>query len=276
MITDQYAVMGNPIAHSKSPLIHAAFARATKQELVYRAILVEPGEFFTAVANFRATGGKGLNITVPFKGEAYSVAEILSARAKRALAVNTLYFNPEGYIYGDNTDGIGLVRDLTNNLGITLSGCRLLLIGAGGAARGILDPLFSAGVQSIFIVNRTAERARELAVAFTDLGEIAGGGWSELPPGHFDLIINATSASLIGEIPPLPEDIITGTVCYDLMYSTSRTPFLSWAHLHGAKRIADGLGMLVEQAAESFYLWRGIRPATAPLLSELHNRLETR
>ncbi|CAK0763231.1 shikimate dehydrogenase [Gammaproteobacteria bacterium] len=269
---DQYAVMGNPIGHSKSPLIHTAFAQETGQALTYTALLVARDAFPAAVAAFRAAGGKGLNVTVPFKAEAYAFAEVRSTRATRAGAVNTLSLLADGRWYGDNTDGVGLLRDLIDNLGVSLSGVRLLILGAGGAARGILQPLLTAGPRRVFVANRTPARARELAATFADLGPVVGGSFDELLDERFDLVINATSASLEGEVPPLPDGLLAeGAWCYDLMYAstTTPTPFLRWAIQHGAVRTEDGLGMLVEQAAEAFVLWRGVRPATAPVIRTL-------
>ncbi len=271
---DQYAVFGNPIAHSKSPFIHSHFAEETGQALTYTAILVERGNFPNAVAAFRATGGKGLNVTVPFKAEAYAIAEAHSSWAMRACAVNTLYF-VDGRLYGDNTDGVGLLRDLTHNLGLSLSGARVLILGAGGAAQGILQSLLMASPRSVFIANRTPIRAHELARRYSDLGLVAGGGFDSLGEAQYDLVINATSASLQGETPPLPDGLLAeGVWCYDLMYAATPTPFLRWATEHGAEKVADGLGMLVEQAAEAFFLWRGVRPTTAPVIRVLreHNQ----
>jgi len=267
---DQYAVMGNPIAHSKSPFIHTAFAQETGQALTYIALLVERGAFPIAVAAFRAAGGKGLNVTVPFKTDAYALAERHSTRAMRAGAVNTLNFLADGCLYGDNTDGVGLVRDLTNNLGMSLAGIRLLILGAGGAAHGILQPILTAGPDQVFIANRTPARARKLATTFSDLGPVIGGSFDDLRDEQFDLVLNATSASLEGEVPPLPDRLLgEGAWCYDLMYAATPTPFLRWASNHGAFRVEDGLGMLVEQAAEAFFLWRSIRPTTAPIIRKL-------
>ncbi|CAK0745348.1 Shikimate dehydrogenase (NADP(+)) [Gammaproteobacteria bacterium] len=267
---DRYAVMGNPVAHSKSPAIHSAFARQMKQSFVYTAILVEHSVFPTAVAEFHAAGGKGLNVTIPFKADAYALSTIRGPRAIRARAVNTLKFLVNGDVYGDNTDGVGLIRDLVDNLGISLTGIRLLILGAGGAARGILQPLLSTEPKKIFIANRTPARAQELAICFADLGPVVGGGFDELLNEHFDLVINATSASLEGEVPPLPDDVLAdGAWCYDLMYSTALTPFQLWGIRHGAVRAENGLGMLVEQAAEAFFIWRGMRPDTAAVIREL-------
>jgi shikimate dehydrogenase len=265
---DRYAVMGNPIAHSKSPAIHTAFARQTGQSLEYTAIRVEPGGFPEAVQTFRAQGGRGLNVTVPFKEDAYLLAETRSERAERARAVNTLVLPETGPLHGDNTDGVGLVRDLTANHSVALAGQAILLLGAGGAARGVLGPLLAAGPERVFVANRTASRAVELAGALADLGEVQGGGFDEVE-GAFDLIINATAASLAGELPPLADATADGAVCYDLMYAAEPTPFMRWAAERGAARTLDGLGMLVEQAAESFHVWRGVRPDTLPVIEAL-------
>jgi shikimate dehydrogenase len=271
-MSDRYAVMGNPIAHSKSPRIHALFAAQTGQDLIYEAIRVEPGDFAAAVDRFRAAGGRGLNITVPFKPEAWDYADRRSARADRAGAVNTLVLDgPE--VYGDNTDGPGLVRDLTVNQGYRLAGRRILLIGAGGATRGVLAPLLAERPAEVVIANRTAERARVLVEHFTDVAfgcNLRGGGLDELQHQRFDLVINATAAGLSGEVPALPDDLLAdGAWCYDLLYGDRPTPFLLWAAGRGAARCLDGLGMLVEQAAESFLIWRGVRPETGPVIAAL-------
>jgi shikimate dehydrogenase len=271
---DQYGVMGNPITHSKSPRIHTLFAQQTSQHLAYTAIHVDLGGFAQAVGNFDASGGKGLNITVPFKQEAFELVDELSARAKRAGAVNTIKFE-NNKRYGDNTDGIGLVNDLTRNHQIELQGKRILLMGAGGAARGVLAPLLECKPVQIVIANRTPDKAVALADAFADLGKITGSGYHELDEQQFDLVINATAASLQGELPPLPDNLLAAdAVCYDMMYG-KLTPFMEWATAHGAAKVLDGLGMLVEQAAESFYLWRGVRPQTAPVIALLRSELPT-
>lgn len=268
--TDQYAVLGNPISHSKSPQIHALFAAQTGQKLEYRAILVEPGQFAAAVDAFRAAGGKGVNVTVPFKQDAWVYADILSARAERAGAVNTLLFRDRGETVGENTDGPGLIRDLKVNHGLELAGKRLLLLGAGGAARGVLQPLLVEQPVRLVIANRTPARAVELALLFSGLGPLTACGFPELAGQRFDLIINATAAGLSGEQPPLPQGVLAeGGWCYDLMYGDSPTPFLHWAREQGAAAAVDGLGMLVEQAAESFLLWRGVRPETRPVIARL-------
>lgn len=267
---DRYAVMGNPIAHSLSPEIHRRFAEQTGQRLVYEAILVEPGHFPEAVAAFRAAGGKGLNVTVPFKQEAFALAAERTPRAERAQAANTLYWNRTNALCADNTDGVGLLRDLKENLGVELGGRRLLLLGAGGAARGVLAPLLAEGPAELVIANRTPERATALAADFADLGEVSGCSFDAVPAGHWDLVINATAAGLAGEVPPVdPAGIDRDTLCYDMMYGREPTAFVRWAEAQGAGRAVDGLGMLVEQAAEAFTLWRGVRPDTAPVIRRL-------
>jgi len=267
---DRYAVLGNPIAHSKSPLIHSEFARQTGQAMTYEALLAPLAGFVETVRAFRDAGGRGLNVTVPFKEEAYRFADRLSERASMAGAVNTLKFDAEG-VFGDNTDGAGLVNDLTANLGCPLAGKRLLLMGAGGAARGVILPLMSQSPADLFIVNRTAGKAEQLArefAAYASGKRLAGGGYAELAERQFDVVINATSASLGGELPPLPDALFaTDALAYDMMYGRE-TPFMTFARARGA-RVADGLGMLVEQAAEAFALWRGVRPQTASVIAQL-------
>lgn len=269
---DQYGVMGNPVAHSKSPQIHSLFAQQTGQRLEYNAIHVDLGGFDQAVGNFDASGGKGLNITVPFKQEAYALMDECSDRAERAGAVNTIVFK-EDRRYGDNTDGVGLVNDLVQNHQVVLQGKRILLMGAGGAARGVLAPLLDTRPAHIVIANRTPDKAVALAHAFSDLGDVSGCGYHELGEQRFDIVINATAASLQGELPPLPDTLLTdNAVCYDMMYGKI-TPFMQWASEHGARHVLDGLGMLVEQAAESFFIWRGVRPDTAPVIEALRQQL---
>lgn len=266
----RYAVMGNPVTHSKSPRIHAQFAAQLGHSIEYTAIQVDPGGLAQAVEQFRANGGRGLNITVPFKLDAWRLAGRLSPRADQAGAVNTLRVETDGSLYGDNTDGAGLVRDITGNLGIALTGKTILLLGAGGAARGIVGPLLEEKPARLVIANRTVPRARELAEIFAGQGEIEICGFEELTGRRFDIVINATSASLHDELPPLPDGLFSpGALAYDLMYADAPTVFLRWAGAHGAGRLADGLGMLVEQAAESFFIWRGVRPATAPVIAAL-------
>jgi len=269
-VTDQYAVMGHPVAHSKSPRIHAAFARQTRQDLAYTAQEVQPGSFAEAVAAFFQSGGKGLNITVPFKQEAWALAQLKSREAASAGAVNTLMLNSAGQIFGHNTDGIGLVRDILQNHGGTLQGKRILILGAGGATRGILLPLLQQRPSLIHIANRTESRALELAARFSAQGPVTGGGFAGLGNASFDWVLNATAASLQGELPPLPPSLLKPQAwCYDLMYAAEPTIFCRWALQQGATKALDGLGMLVEQAAEAFLLWRGIRPDTGPVLVEL-------
>jgi len=270
---DRYAVMGNPVAHSKSPRIHALFAAQTLQEMEYDAILVEPGGLAKAVAEFVPRNGRGLNITVPFKEDAWTLATQRSPRAERAGAVNTLVLHGTGRYYGDNTDGIGLVRDLRDNHHAVLQGARLLLVGAGGAARGVVEPLLQEKPERLVIANRTPEKAVELGHAFRDLGPVTGCGLHELEGQEFDIIINATAASLSGEVPAIPEGIVTPrSWCYDMMYGDRPTAFVDWSQALGAALVLDGLGMLVEQAAESFYLWRKVRPDTTPVIAELRGR----
>ncbi|HFD81234.1 MAG TPA: shikimate dehydrogenase [Gammaproteobacteria bacterium] len=267
---DCYAVMGNPIAHSKSPLIHHLFAEQTGQRITYDALCVDTEIFAQAVAAFLIGGGSGLNVTVPFKAEAWEIADELSERARRAGAVNTLMIREDGSLFGDNTDGIGLVRDLTQNLGIALEGRSILLLGAGGAARGVLAPLLEQKPARLVIANRTPGRARELAEEFADLGNVSGCGFDELRGQRFDLVINATSAGLEDQVPPLPEGVIgPQSSCYDLMYGDEPTAFVRHARAQGAAHAFDGLGMLVEQAAESFRIWRGVMPETAPVIDKL-------
>lgn len=267
---DCYAVMGNPIAHSQSPLIHRLFARQTGQSLGYDALLVERHGFSQAVAAFQSAGGKGLNITVPFKQEACEIADELSPRAQRATAVNTLLVRDDGTLFGDNTDGVGLVRDLTRNLKLTIAGKRILLLGAGGAARGVLAPLLEQKPSRLLIANRTAERAEQLADSFADLGDLEGCGFAPLSGRSFDIVINATAAGLQGQVPDLPAGVIApDTCCYDMMYGSEPTAFMRYAQQRGARNTFDGLGMLVEQAAESFLIWRGRLPLTPPVIEAL-------
>jgi shikimate dehydrogenase len=267
---DRYAVMGNPIAHSLSPRIHYLFAQQTGQSLTYDALLVEHGGFPQAVTAFREAGGKGLNVTVPFKQEAYALSDEISSRARRAGAVNTISIDNAGMLFGDNTDGVGLVRDLTGNLKLTLTGKQILLIGAGGAARGVLEPLLAQRPLRLLIGNRTPERAKQLAASFADLGNVKGCGFEALATYSFDIVINATSAGLQGRVPNLPDSVIgPHSWCYDMMYGAKPTAFVRHAQQCGAKHSFDGLGMLVEQAAESFLIWRGVLPDTQPVITAL-------
>jgi len=276
-MTDRYAVIGNPIAHSKSPQIHAAFARQTGQDIEYTRLLAPPDGFHGTVEGFRAAGSKGANVTVPFKLEAFALADEVSQRAKDAQAANFLSFEG-GRIRADNTDGAGLIRDITGNLGFNMVGRRVLLMGAGGAARGALQPLLAQHPAILTIANRTIEKALELAEAFryhasAASSVLSGLRYAELAGHHFDLVINATSSSLQGELPPLPAGVFAeGSLAYDMMYGKGLTAFLAFARSQGAPRLADGLGMLVEQAAESFFLWRGVRPETPAIIELLQDQ----
>lgn len=269
---DKYAVIGNPIEHSKSPQIHQYFAQQTGEDIMYEALLSPLDEFKETVAAFRKGGGKGLNVTVPFKQEAFELADELSDYAKRAGAVNTLVFREDGSIYGTNTDGIGIVRDLVENHQSLLSDKRILILGAGGAVRGVLQPLLMQRPAQVFIANRTPERATELAADMQDLAEncqLAGGGFADIE-GEYDLIINGTAASLQGIMPPIPETCLAeGVHCYDMMYGGRPTAFEFWCEDNGAAKVMNGLGMLVEQAAESFSIWRGKMPDTKPVLEAM-------
>lgn len=272
---DKYAVIGNPIAHSKSPLIHAEFARQTGQDMEYGRILGDPDDFLGEVRRFAARGGHGLNVTVPFKEQAWAIADERSPRAESAGAVNTLILLPGGRLRGDNTDGVGLVRDLSENHGFALKGKRVLLLGAGGASRGVLRLLLETGLATLLIANRTASKALDLAQEGAVLGPVRGCGLDALSGQDFDLIINGTSAGLGGAVPAIPDDCLApGGWTYDMLYGDAPTPFGLWGTEHGAVRSLDGLGMLVEQAAESFYLWRRMRPRTASVIASLrgHDR----
>ncbi|HVN44242.1 MAG TPA: shikimate dehydrogenase [Steroidobacteraceae bacterium] len=270
---DQYGVFGHPVGHSLSPFIHGIFARDTHQQMAYRAYDVTPEEFTARVQSFFAEGGCGLNITLPHKLAAVEVVQELTARAAHAASVNTLMRQDDG-ILGDNTDGVGLVHDLCDNLGLTITARRLLILGAGGATRGVLAPLLGLEPAIVVIANRTAERAEALAAAFSDLGVTQGVGFPYVGDTPFDLIINATSASLSGDIPPIPAGAIgPQSVCYDLAYGRSAMAFVRWAQRSGCALAVQGLGMLVEQAAESFRLWRGVRPQTAEVLAALKQRV---
>ena len=269
---DSYAVIGNPVSHSKSPLIHTVFAQQTSQAMQYVALLAPLDGFQATVQDFRQRGGKGLNVTVPFKLEAYQLATRLTERASIAQAVNTLKFE-NGEILGDNTDGIGLVRDIECNLGIAIAGKRVLMMGAGGAAQGVILPLLQQQPALLAIANRTPEKAAALRKQFSTYGNIAAGDFMFFTNEHFDIIINATSASLHNTMPELPTSIFAqAALAYDMMYQHEPTPFLKFARQHGAQQIADGIGMLVEQAAESFFLWRGIRPQTESVIIMLKSK----
>jgi shikimate dehydrogenase len=272
---DEYGVFGHPVAHSFSPFIHGFFARDTGQQMSYRAYDVAPEEFSERVKDFfSGGGGRGLNITLPHKVAAVEVAQELTARAAQAAAVNTLALQDDNIILGDNTDGAGLVRDLCDNLRLVITQRRLLILGAGGATRGVLGPILALEPAIVVIANRTPERAAALAAAFADLGVTQGVGFAHVGDKPFDLIINATSASLSGDVPPIPAGAIgPETVCYDLAYGRSAMAFVRWAKQSGCRRALQGLGMLVEQAAESFRLWRGVRPETAQVLAALEERI---
>ena len=263
-----YAVIGNPVAHSRSPVIHALFAAQTGRTLVYERLLAPRDGFAAAVSRFRARGGMGANVTVPFKEEAFRLAHRCTERAMLAGAVNCLRFDDE-LVHGDNTDGSGLVCDLKDHLGLTLRGGRILLIGAGGAARGVIGPLREEQPSRLALVNRTSARARQLAGLFPGLEVLE---FSALAAGGFDLVINATSASLAGEPLPLGGLFRTGMFAYDMMYARDATPFMVQARAGGAQA-ADGLGMLIEQAAESFFVWTGVRPETGPVREVLRRSL---
>lgn len=267
---DRYALVGHPVQHSRSPLIHRLFASQVGHSLVYELIDAEESEFETAVRGFKAAGGKGMNVTVPHKEAAFHLSDELGDEAAAAQAVNTLSFLGEA-IRGDNTDGIGFIRDLTVNNARPVAGRRVLVLGAGGAARGILAPLLAERPAALVVANRTPARAERLAEVFASHGSFETCSFEALASrGAFDLVVNATSAGLKGEQPPFPASLVgPETFCYDLAYSVKRTPFVAWALEHGAGAAVQGWGMLVEQAAESFRIWRGVMPETAPILAEL-------
>jgi shikimate dehydrogenase len=267
---DQYGVAGHPVAHSWSPFIHGMFAKATAQNLVYRLFDIPPEEFRRETLRLFTSGVRGLNITLPHKQAAAELVNELTPRAQRALAVNTIAFFEDTTLLGDNTDGLGLICDLERNLHIDLADKRVLILGAGGAARGVVGPLMEHELRALTIANRTPFKARKLATDFADMGQIVGCTFAELEGPPYDLIINATSASLQGEMPEMPVGLVDErTVCYDMAYGRGPTPFTLWARSLHAQRTAKGWGMLVEQAAESFLLWRGIRPSTQPVLAAL-------
>ncbi|SFR48601.1 shikimate dehydrogenase [Marinobacter gudaonensis] len=274
MKNDLYAVVGNPISHSKSPRIHSLFARETGEPVEYTAIQAPLEDFAGTVTQFFERGGKGLNVTVPFKEEAWNLAKRRTERAEKAGAANTLFLDEQGLLTADNTDGCGIVRDLVDNHGVTLAGARILVLGAGGAVRGVLGPILAEGPASVTIANRTLARAEALVSLFAPVAGAArlDACGFEQPTEPFDLIINGTSASLQGDLPPLsPRVIGERTVVYDMMYSLQTTTFNQWALEQGAQIVHDGLGMLVEQAAESFRIWRGVSPATLPVVEQLRN-----
>lgn len=269
-LPDRYAVFGHPIKHSKSPRIHRMFAEQTGQVLDYSAVEVPAEQFETAVTAFFGEGGKGLNCTVPLKEVAWRYAEHKTERAQLSKAVNTLALQADGSILGDNTDGVGLVSDLTVNRGIALAGIRILILGAGGASRGIISPILEQLPQTLVIANRTEDKAVKLAAEFHAKATITGCGFDALKNQQFDLILNATSASLSGQLPPLPAGLLAaGGNCYDLAYGNEPTAFVRWGQENHAANSLDGLGMLVEQAAEAFFIWRGVRPQTRPVIELL-------
>ena len=267
---DQYGVVGHPIAHSWSPFIHGMFAKSTAQNLVYRLFDVPADNFRREALRLFASGVRGLNVTLPHKQAAAELVNELTPRAERAQAVNTIAFFEDTSLLGDNTDGLGLTADLERNLNISLADKRVLILGAGGAVRGVLGPLLERELAEVIIANRTPDRAHKLATEFADMGQISGCGFEEIRGPSYDLVINATSAGLEGEMPELPPGLVGArTICYDMAYGRGHTPFTLWAKSLNAARVSKGWGMLVEQAAESFLLWRGIRPDTRPVLQAL-------
>lgn len=271
---DRYAVIGNPIKHSKSPWIHARFAELTQQSLEYSALLVEFDAFEQSVAQFFEGGGKGLNITVPFKERAWAMAQRHSEAARKAGAVNTLYRDPDGALVGENTDGTGLLRDLKQNHGADLNNKRILLLGAGGAVKGVIANLIAESPREVYIANRTLEKATALADCAQGKVPIYAVQFSEIPEEAFDFVINGTSAGLQGELPAVPSATVsTHTWCYDMIYGAADTKFQTWAKSLQAAKALDGLGMLVEQAAESFKIWRGRSPQTGPIIRQLRETL---
>lgn len=266
----RYAVIGDPISHSKSPLIHSLFAEQTGERVEYEKIRVTESELADFVRDFFAAGGGGLNVTLPHKEIAFALAEHASDRARLAKAANTLWVGENQILSADNTDGAGLVRDLKHNLGVTIQDRSVLVIGAGGSARGILPSIIGEKPEKITILNRTQSRAQQIQLEYSSLFPLDTGPLDISPAIGFDIVINATSSSIAGELPPLQPAIISaGCSCYDLMYSDHPTPFMQWAVNHGAELVVDGLGMLVEQAAESFLIWRGVRPDTQCVIAAL-------
>ena len=271
-----YGLFGFPVHHSWSPFIYGMFARQTDQDMTYRLFESPPERFRYEVLDFFQTGGQGINVTLPHKRAAADLVNELTPRAQQADAVNTVIRRDESLV-GDNTDGVGLIADLVGNLGLRFDRPRILLLGTGGAARGALGPLLSLKPELLMIANRSAGRALELAVEFADLGPVAGLDFASLESQHFDLIVNATSASLRGDVPAIRAGVVDGlTTCYDMAYGVGDTAFTAWAKRLGARHAAQGWGMLVEQAAEAFHLWRGVRPATAPVLEALRMRASSR
>lgn len=272
-----YAVIGDPVSHSKSPLIHRLFAEQTGEQVQYEAIQVSPEHLTQFVADFFNNGGAGLNVTLPHKEAVFALAKNCSERAAQAKAVNTLFTDTKGELCGDNTDGVGLIRDITNNHQFSISDKRVLLLGAGGAVRGSIGPLLSQQPASVFIANRTRAKAEQLAKEFRESGDILGGGFDCVAGKQFDLIINGTAMGISNQAPALDFAVISkNCCCYDMMYKTTEdTAFVSWAKQGSAALAVDGLGMLVEQAAESFAIWRGVRPHTSEVIARLRNQPTT-
>jgi shikimate dehydrogenase len=273
-MSDAYAVFGNPISQSKSPVIHRQFCEQTGEDMTYTKQLVPEGEFASAANRFFAEGGRGLNITAPFKQDAFAYADTLTERAQRAGAVNLLTRRADGSISGDTTDGVGMINDMLN-IGWELTGKQVLILGAGGAVRGVLEPLLAQNPAKLCIANRTASKACELARDFHELGNVCGSSLEALAGQSFDVVINGTSASLHGELPPLPRNLLANNAaCYDMTYASEPTVFMRWAQANGAQDITDGLGMLVGQAAESFFEWRRIRPEVVPVITQLRRKMQ--
>jgi shikimate dehydrogenase len=269
-MTDRYAVIGNPISQSKSPLIHGSFAKATGQDLEYTAIEGPLDGFAAAVRAFRDSGGRGMNVTAPFKLQAFELADEKSERAQLAGAANALKFEKDGRILAENFDGIGLTNDIVRNQGMAMAGKRVLVLGAGGAVRGLLLPFLAERPAELVIANRDAAKATQLARELGTAGKVRGGAYSEVGAGRFDVVVNATSASLRAELPPVsPEVFAIDGLAYELAYGKGLTPFLRLAQNAGVKRLTDGVGMLVEQAAEAFEWWRGVRPETRALIEQM-------
>jgi shikimate dehydrogenase len=272
-MTERYAVIGNPVAHSQSPFIHAEFGKAENRTIRYERLEAAVDRFADVVSAFVKTGGSGLNVTLPFKGEAFTLATELSERAREAEAVNTLTFR-DGAIIGDNTDGIGLVRDIVSNLDFPIEGRDVLILGAGGAVRGVLGPILEQKPASLTIANRTLIKAESLAHHFSSAGNCRGVGYEALAGQRFDIVINGTSSSLSNELPPIPHGLFSArTLAYDMVYSSGLTLFLQRAQSENAGMLADGLGMLVEQAAESYFIWHGVKPETRVVTNLLREKL---
>ncbi len=267
-----FAVFGNPISHSKSPLVHGLFAKQFGINLEYRAVQIDVGGFEQAVSGFQASGGNGINVTIPFKFNAYKLVDQLTERAKVAGAVNTVVFGE--VIKGDNTDGVGLVTDIETNCGVQLKGRSILIVGAGGATRGIIGPILDRSPMATTIANRTKDKAMELALTFSKFGPVSGCGLDEVSGQSYDIVINATSTELTGSLPAISAHVFRrAELVYDLMYGAERTLFMKWGQKNGARRVSDGLGMLVEQAAESFYIWHGQFPETDSVIETVREKL---